>query len=85
MIGLRYLLRGIKRSQGNAHNRVPRVPVTRGTRSMLTQVLMGIRNVFSVRDASMVSAALLLAFFGMLRVYFSFGSFMGSCAHIVVC
>ena len=65
MTGLRYLLRGIRREQGNAHRRRPRVPVTR---AMLVGVLQGIGSALTRRDAMMLSAALQLAFFGMLRV-----------------
>ena len=65
MHGLRYLVRGIRRAQGRAHCRAPRVPVTG---PMLRSVLRGIRHSYSERDGAMLSAAVLVAFFGMLRV-----------------
>ena len=64
MHGLKYLIRGIKRAQGSAHCRLPRVPVSTDT---LRAVLAGIKRVYSGWDALMLEAAVLLAFFGMLR------------------
>ena len=65
MHSLHYLVRGIKRDQGRAHFRAPRVPITG---PMLRSILAGIGDNFSGRDAAMLSAAVTLAFFGMLRV-----------------
>ena len=65
MLGLRYLLRGIKRAQGLVHVRPVRVPVTR---AMLGEVIRGVGMFYPFGDAQMLVAALSLAFFGLLRV-----------------
>ena len=60
---LHYLLRGIRRSQGNSHKRPPRTPVTL---DVLRRALLFIRNNHDQYDAHMLSAAILLAFLACL-------------------
>ena len=64
MHGLHYLVRGVKRAQGRAHCRLPRTPVSG---PMLRVILRGIRSCYSECDGAMLSAAVTMAFFGMMR------------------
>ncbi len=61
---LRFLLRGVRRSQENRQLRRVRAPVSLAG---LYQVLTHVSRSLSPFDSYMVSAALLTAFFGMLR------------------
>jgi hypothetical protein len=61
---LAFLLRGIRRSQGSSHSRPVRAPVSLAG---LQKVVAFVRWHRSGFDASMLSAALLAAFFGLLR------------------
>ena len=62
---LKYVLRGIRRAQGNSFNRPTRPPITW---SMLQQVCAFVARSESPHDADMLISAALLAFFGLLRV-----------------
>lgn len=62
---LYYLLRGIRRSQGRTHMRPRRIPVTI---PQLRSILRFTAGNFRIFDRDMLTAALLLAFFGMLRI-----------------
>ena len=62
---LYYVLRGIRKVQGNSHTRPPRTPVSL---NMLTNILSYLHSNYISFDAHMLSAAILLAFFGMLRI-----------------
>ena len=65
MHSLYYLLRGIRRTQGNNHSRPSRDPITV---TQLHQLLDYIKRQFGRFDATMLSSAVTLAFFGLLRV-----------------
>ena len=62
---LHYVIRGIKVSQGQAHVKPPRVPVTIGN---LHTLLHLISQSYPHHDREMLASAVLLAFFGLLRV-----------------
>ena len=62
---LYYVLRGIRRSQGRSHVRPKRVPVTI---PHLRSILQCLANNYHPYDRDMLTAALLMAFFGMLRI-----------------
>ena len=60
------LLKGIKRLQGSKHRRAKRVPITP---PLLQQLLVNLfRSPMKYDDKLMLSAAMLVAFFGFLRV-----------------
>ena len=61
---LAFLLRGIRRSQGSSHSRPVRAPVSLAGVQKVVAFVRWHRSDF---DASMLSAALLAAFFGLLR------------------
>lgn len=62
---LRYVLRGIRRLQGNAHVRPPRAPITL---HMLHFIFHASAMFPSSHDRDMIRSAVTLAFFGLLRV-----------------
>ena len=62
---LKYLLKGIRRAQGNSFDRPTRPPVTR---HMLEQICTFLAHTESPWDRDMITSAVLLAFFGLLRV-----------------
>ena len=62
---LPYVLRGIRRQQGNTHLRPPRLPISL---AQLRQIVHYITIHYSTFDSAMLTAATLMAFFGMLRV-----------------
>ncbi len=62
---LHYVLRGIRKLQGNAHLRPPRLPITR---HMLHFMFDGAALFSSVHDRDMIRSAITLAFFGLLRI-----------------
>ena len=62
---LEYVMMAIRRVQGNSFRRPPRTPITW---DMLNRICDHIDNTESAFDAAMLKAAVLLAFFGMLRV-----------------
>jgi hypothetical protein len=65
MTKLQYVLRGIKMSQRNDFRRSNRAPVTI---AQLRRILLNIRSNYPARDAHTLISAILLAFFGLLRV-----------------
>ena len=65
MLRLMYVLRGIRRTQGPRHLRPRRRPIT--LRHLCT-LYAHIDHRFGQRDATMLKAAVTMAFFGMLRV-----------------
>ena len=65
MVRLFYVLRGIRRCQGNSWARPPRVPITV---PLLKVILRFIYWSFSTYDRCLWEAVTLLAFFGLLRV-----------------
>jgi hypothetical protein len=65
MVRLPYVLRGIRRLQGATHTRLPRSPVTL---LQLHQMLSHLATLPDHFTQYMLSAAVLLAFFGLLRV-----------------
>ena len=65
MTNLKYVLRGIRRSQGSSHTRLPKDPITLPQLRHLGLTLAATR---CPADRKMFTAALLTAFFGMLRV-----------------
>ena len=65
MVRLPYVLRGIRRLQGATHTRVPRSPVTLPQLHTLISYLTRLPDRVT---QYMLTAAVLLAFFGMLRV-----------------
>ena len=62
---LTYVLRGIRRTQGSRHLRPRRKPIT--LRHLCT-MYAHIDHMFRQRDATVLKAAVAMAFFGMLRV-----------------
>ena len=62
---LKYLLKGIRRSQSNSFDRAPRPPVTWPMLQKICQFLTHTETPF---DRDMLTAAVLLAYFGMFRV-----------------
>ena len=65
MARLRIILRGIRKAQKGSHLRQPKIPVSP---NHIRRTLAFIQSKYSARDGNMLSAAVLLAFFGMLRV-----------------
>ena len=65
MARLPYVIRGIRRWQGNAHTRAVRHPITL---PLLHAILNYIDRNYVLNDRLMYRAAVLLAFFGMLHV-----------------
>ena len=65
MHSLFYLLRGIRRTQGDLHTRNLRVPMTL---PMLDQLFTFIQGHYPGSDTYMLQSAVTLAFFGLLRV-----------------
>ena len=65
MLRLQYVLRGVRRFQGDKFSRAPRPPVTWG---LLQRICAFISCSESPFDRDMLIAAVLLAFFGLLRV-----------------
>ena len=65
MTSLKYVLRGIKRSQGPSHTRITKDPISM---AQLRHIISVIKQSYTPRDGNMFMAAILLAFFGMLRV-----------------
>ena len=63
---LYYLLKGIKRSQGNSRKKLPRAPVTPSILVRIHASLFSSMRLYE--DKVMIWSALLLAFFGFLRV-----------------
>ena len=62
---LRYVLRGIRKLQGNTHIRPPRQPVT----LQMLEFMFSAADLFaSSHDRDMIRAATTVAFFGLLRV-----------------
>ena len=62
---LHYVLRGIRKLQGNAHLRPPRLPITL---HILHFMFDGAALFPSVHDRDMLRSAITLAFFGLLRI-----------------
>ena len=62
---LDYVIRGIRRWQGNRHIRPDRQPISLG---MLRRILAFVDNLPSRLDKLMYKAALTMAFFGMMRI-----------------
>ena len=65
MVRLEYVLKGIRRAQGNSHNRPPRPPITF---SLLQEICRYISHTELSFDGHMLTSAVLLAYFGLLRV-----------------
>ena len=65
MLRLPYVLRGIRRHQGSTHTHPPRLPITL---THLRSILHYLRVTFPPFDCTMFTAAVLSAFFGLLRV-----------------
>ena len=65
MLRLPYVLRGIRRHQGSTHTRPPRLPITL---PHLRCILAYLRVTLPPFDCTMFTAAVLTAFFGLLRV-----------------
>ena len=65
MVKVHYVIRGVKRSQGAWHKRPPKAPITF---AQLKCILAHISTFVSVHNKYMMSAAVLTAFFGLLRV-----------------
>ena len=65
MLRLPYVLRGIRRRQGSTHTRPPRLPITL---AHLRCILHYLRVSLPPYDCTMLTAAVLTAFFGLLRV-----------------
>ena len=62
---LQYVLRGIRRLQGNSHTRPPRAPITL---PMLRFMFTSAGLFPAIQDRCMIRSAITLAFFGLLRV-----------------
>ena len=65
LVKLHYVIRGIKRSQGNWHKRAPKSPITTG---QLNYILKYVNTRCNLHTGRMMTAAILTAFFGLLRV-----------------
>ena len=65
MVKLQYVIRGIRRSQGAWHKRPPKAPITL---AQIKFILGHIRRFGNHHNRVMLSAAVLMAFFGLLRI-----------------